>query len=101
MRLIDIQPRAEHDLFEQWSYINTDNPEAADRFTLSARDTLRMLAELPNIGSVYTSSASELSALRKVPIRGFEQHLIFYTLGKNDVKIIRVLHAKRDIENLL
>lgn len=101
MKNIIIQPSAEHDLFEQWSYIDRDNPEAADHFTEQAMETFRFIAKMPLIGTLYESPHPQLHSLRKFPMQGFEQHLIFYLSREDSIEIIRVLHTKRDIDAAL
>ena len=103
MNDIIIQPSAENDLFEQWSYIDRDNPEAADRFVHRATEAFELIAAMPLIGSMYESPHPQLHSLRKFPMQGFEQHLIFYSYApdKNRIEIVRVLHTKRDIEVVL
>lgn len=39
--------------------------------------------------------------LRTIAVPDFNQHLIFYLPGEKKMTIIRVLHSKRDIENIL
>jgi len=34
-------------------------------------------------------------------IEGFEKHLIFYRAADNDIEIIRIIHAVRDIDHVL
>jgi len=44
---------------------------------------------------------SPRGSLRRRPVRGFENFLIFYRESGGRVEIIRVLHGARDIESLL
>ncbi|MEK7137694.1 MAG: type II toxin-antitoxin system RelE/ParE family toxin [Patescibacteria group bacterium] len=101
MKDVIIQPRAESDLFEQWAYIDKDNPEAADRFTEQAMETFRLIATMPLIGTFYESPNPQLQSLRKFPVQGFEQHLIFYAPSEDRIEIVRVLHSKRDLEGVV
>lgn len=39
-----------------------------------------------------------LAGVRVLPIAGFVNYLIFYRPAENGIEIIRVLHAKRDID---
>jgi toxin ParE1/3/4 len=50
---------------------------------------------------LYESPHPQLQSLRKFPVQGFEQHLIFYAPHEDHIAIVRVLHAKRDIEETM
>jgi len=39
--------------------------------------------------------------LRRWPVRGFENWLIFYQIKRHGVEIVHVIHGARDIESLL
>ena len=36
-----------------------------------------------------------------MPVKGFENHLIFYLSHSGGIDVIRVIHGARDIENIL
>jgi toxin ParE1/3/4 len=39
--------------------------------------------------------------LQKWVVRGFEKHLIFYLEGDEYIEIVRLIHAARDISQIL
>lgn len=93
-RRILIRPRASVDLDEQFAYIAEDNFDAA-------RQTFSQLAQLPSIGSIYEVKNPRLVGLRKWSVKGFNKHLIFY-LDRNDcIEIVRIIHAARDVLEVL
>jgi toxin ParE1/3/4 len=57
---------------------------------------------MPGIGERRETIQTRLSGLRLWQVEGFEKHLIFYRLVKDEgVEIVRVLHGARDIDNVL
>jgi toxin ParE1/3/4 len=43
---------------------------------------------------------SDLEGVRRLPVKGFENYLIFYVPRSGGIDVIRVLHGARDIDNL-
>ncbi len=84
-------PAAESDALEIWSYIATDNSDAADRLLDRFDDVIRAISKQPQMGR----SVEELApSLRFVPIGSY---LIFYRPADDGVEIVRLLHGARDI----
>jgi toxin ParE1/3/4 len=54
----------------------------------------------PQIGAPYDSGIERLVGLRRVPVKGFEKYLLFYTPRIGDIDVVRVLHAARDIQRI-
>lgn len=89
------KPKAEEDLLKIWEYIAEDSPKRADQFLDKLGNTLKMLAQFPEIGR----SREEL----RQGVRSFAQapYVIFYKNLKNGIEVLRVLHGARDIAVLL
>ncbi|MBD2665483.1 hypothetical protein B6N60_04370 [Richelia sinica FACHB-800] len=100
-RRIIIRPKASADLDEQFAYIAQSNLDAALSFFDATRQTFSQIAKLPSIGSVYDISNPRLLGLRKWAIKGFDKHLIFYLPGDDYIEIVRLIHAARDISQIL
>ena len=98
---IIIAPRASQDLDEHFVYIAQNNPNAALRFFDTTRQTIARLAQMSGIGRLYPVQNSRLEGLRRSPIKGFENYLIFYLSFNDHIEIIRILHAARDLEEVL
>ena len=95
MPLANILPSAEADLAEIWEYIARDSPENADRFVYRIFQICQeSLASSPNMGRPREELALRLRSLI------FEDYIIFYRPIENGVEIVRVLHGRRDIEEL-
>ncbi len=96
------RPAARVDVVEIAVYLGTEaTPEIADRFVAALARAYERLAAMPHIGSPYRSTKVGLRNLRKWPVPGFSNHLIFYRPIADGVEVIRVLHASRDLIRLL
>lgn len=98
---IVIRPKASQDLDENFAYIAQNNPDAALRFFDAARQTFARLAQMSGMGSLYPVQNPRLQGLRKWPVRGFENYLIFYLSFDDFIEVVRILHAARDLEEVL
>lgn len=96
-------PKAKQDIIDQASYLYNVDPmsDASERFLTAAENAFSRLADFPGVGAAYSSAASSLAGLRRWPIPGFRNYLVFYRSVEADVEIIRVLHAARDINAAL
>jgi toxin ParE1/3/4 len=68
------------------------------RFLDAAEETMRAIVTNPRLAGRWESDDPALKDIRVRPIRGFENHLIFYRVQRGRVEIVRVLHAAQDIE---
>ena len=97
-RMVQKHPQALIDLIELADYLSLDDERIAWQFVESAEQSFDLLATMPNLGRAHASGMENLHVWH---VHGFDTILIFYTKRKETIDIIRVLHAKRDIENLL
>ncbi len=56
---------------------------------------------MPETGAPRISSNPILSDLRSWPVKGFEDIRIYYLIQEEEIRIVRVLHGRRDIQNIL
>ncbi len=89
------------DLKDYATYIELDNPGAADRFTQAAARTFEVLARAPLIGAPRNFSRKKLHGLRSWRISGFENYLVFYRAEEAGIHIVRVIHGAMDLETEL
>jgi toxin ParE1/3/4 len=95
------RPRARLDLLEQFVYFGEQaGAELAERYFAAVDATCLQLADHPQSGVLYDSGIARLEGLRRVPVKGFENYLLFYLPHENGIEVIRVFHAARDIDNL-
>ena len=91
-----ILPSAESDLTEIWEYIARDSPENADRFVFRIYQICwETLAFNPQIGRLREELSAQLRSL------AVDDYVIFYRPVNDGVLVVRVLHGRRDFEELL
>jgi plasmid stabilization system protein ParE len=76
-----IRPAARDDIIRQfqWYLIEQDAHDAAFRFVDAVDESVR----------------------RVWPVKGFDEFLIFYIVQMETLKVVRVLHGKRDLSTIL
>lgn len=94
-------PQAEEDLIEIWVYIARSDPAAADRVLDAIEQTLRLLADTPEMGVRHISSLKRLADVRFFPAKRFRHFLIYYQPAPDGIEVIRVLRGERDRTRLL
>ncbi|HEV2500759.1 MAG TPA: type II toxin-antitoxin system RelE/ParE family toxin [Terriglobia bacterium] len=94
---------ARDDILRQFRYylVDQDKPEVADRFVEAVERTIDQLLRTPNAGAPKHLSNESLSGLRSWPVEGFQDIRIYYLAEENVLRVIRVLHGKRDIRRIL
>ena len=93
--------RARLDLLEQFVYFGEHaSVEVAERYFAAVDETCALLVKQPNSGTRYESGIAPLAGMRRFPVRGFHNHLIFYLPRPGGIDVIRVLHSARDIDNI-
>lgn len=98
---VEKRPQALRDLAEIAVYLaeESGNDELAFRFLASAESSFADLAAMPEMGATREYKDPALTNLRMWRVSGFPNHLIVYCpLGAGGIEVVRVLHAKRDIE---
>lgn len=75
--------------FDPWS------EKQADRYYSLLLDSCKVLAKKPELGKKYDSVHPTLFGYKAY------QHIIFYTVGKGEILIVRVLHSRMDLKNRL
>ena len=94
-----LTPQAVDDLFEIWSYIAGDSPEAAYRVEEAIYAACEFLAETPLAGSVR----EDLTALpvRFWLVQPFRNCWIVYKPESQPVEVVCLLHPARNAGALL
>ncbi len=102
MRLpVERTPQARRDLYEIADYIAADSYSVATRFLTAAEKTFDDIGRMPKIGRSCAFVNPHLSQLRVWSVFGFEKYKVFYRVAEEQITVIRVLHAARDLEAIM
>jgi toxin ParE1/3/4 len=97
-----LSPLGERDLEEATVHLRDHaGADVALRFVSAAAETFALLARHPEIGREYAPRDDRLAGMRAFRIHRFEQHLVFYRVEADAIRIERVLHGSRDLWALL
>ena len=96
MRQFQLTARAAEDLNEIWDYIAGENIAAADRVLVALERMMVRLAQDPEIGHWRTDLADKRHRFIAV-----YSYLIVYRPGTQPLQVLRVLHAARDVQEIL
>ena len=102
MKLV-IRTAAREDILQQYRYylIEKDAEDAAERFLDAVRAAVEYVGRRPGVGVPRVLKNAALKGLRSWPVKGFSAIRIYYLASEGEVRVIRVLHGKRDIDLLL
>jgi plasmid stabilization system protein ParE len=98
-----IGPSARDDILRQYRYflLEEDNLAVAQRFLAAVQATVSKICQRPGIGVRKLIENPKLAGLRSWPVAGFTSIRIYYLVAGNTLRIIRVLHGKREINPML
>jgi toxin ParE1/3/4 len=98
-----IRPAARDDILQQFHYylVDLDKPEVASRFVEAVEKTIDKILRTPNAGAPKHLSNESLAGLRSRAVEEFENIRVYYLAQEEKVRVIRVLHGKRDIACIL
>ena len=94
-----LTPQARNDLFDIWSFIAKDDPEAADRVENTIYAACDLIAEVPLAGRIRPDLT--LLPLRFWVVQPYPNYLIVYDPEKSPLQIIRILHGARNLPGVL
>ena len=99
---VELRLQAVRDLADIAVYLagESGSDDLALRFLDAAETSFENLAVMPEMGATRHYNDPVLAEVRVWPVVGFPNHLIFYRPSECGIEVIRVLHAKRDIEAL-
>lgn len=96
MKRLVLAPKARADLFEIDAYITERNPLAAERLIERLIQAMKTLSLMPQMGR--TCEDLGLASVRRFVV---EKHHIFYVTDGNGIKVVRVIHGRRDVPAVL
>jgi len=101
MKKLVVQNAAAADLLAVAEFISQTSEEAAFRFLDAANTEFLKLCRQPFLGRERQPIQSLLRNVRSWSISEFPQHIIFYRVEDECIRIVRVLHGARDIDQML
>jgi plasmid stabilization system protein ParE len=67
----------------------------------AVRENYLPLRQHPFLGPHYPLRNPHLNNLRFLPVAGFEAISVYYRVDGDTVRVIRILHGKRDVRRIL
>ena len=99
---LTIRTAAREDILRQYEWYLTEGGEAvAQQFLDAAEAAIDLLRRMPDIGSPREFQNPLLKGLRAWPIPGFPAIRFYYIHRGDTLRVVRILHGKRDIHSLL
>jgi plasmid stabilization system protein ParE len=98
-----IRPAARADILRQYRYylIEAEDERVAERFLDAVQSAIAQGCRQPGIGTPKRMSNPKLAGLRSWPVKGFSEMRIYYLETAAALRIVRVLHGRRDINPML
>jgi toxin ParE1/3/4 len=98
LRTAVVRPSAQREIRRIAEYLQDESGEdIAERFVDATEDSFKTLAATPKAGVRCGFSKPVSRALRRWPVKGFENWLIFYRAKRDGVEIVRLVHGARDV----
>jgi plasmid stabilization system protein ParE len=97
-----IRSAARDDILRQFRFylVDQDAPEVANRFLEAVQETVEELIRMPNMGAPKYLGNETLRELRSWPVQGFEDIRVYYLIEEEVLRVIRVLHGKRNLRRI-
>jgi plasmid stabilization system protein ParE len=91
------------DVTRQFRYylVKLNLPEVAIRFKESVRKSAKAISGQPRIAPPYRLRNPRLRHLRSWPVAGFEAIRLYFQVEDDAMRVIRILHGKRDVRGIL
>jgi toxin ParE1/3/4 len=97
-----IRKAAREDILRQFEYyLEHATPDAAFRFLESVERSIVQLLEMPGMGREKPLRNAALTGLRVWSVENFEEMKLYYQVHREDLRIVRILHGRRDVERIL
>jgi toxin ParE1/3/4 len=94
-RRIELTRAALADFDDIYDYIARDNPRAAAQALRSLDESIQLLSDQPKMGEVFRHRRLRLRLLTH------DDYLVFYRERPGVIEIVRVIHGRRNIPDIL
>jgi toxin ParE1/3/4 len=100
---VSYRQSAADDVVRQFRYylVTKNVPQVALRFLEAVRHTIEELRNHPQVGARYRTANPQLQNLRSWPISAFEAIRVYYVLDEDVLRVVRILHGKRDVKHII
>lgn len=96
-----LTPEAANDLESIIAHIAYDNPDAAAQVLEAMTEAFEALSTMPHMAPKRARLAAKFPELRFWPIPRYRNYLIFYEPDSEGIRVIRILHAARNGDEIL
>ncbi len=98
-----IRPMAREDILRQFRYyvVEKDAEGVAERFLAAVQQAIEELCLHPEMGARRMIGNPALQGLRTWPVGGFSAMRVYYLCDEDTLRVVRVLHGRRDIDPML
>jgi plasmid stabilization system protein ParE len=96
-----ILPAADVDIDTQVLFLARKDERLAIRFFQAVQRTIDTLVDMPGMGSPVRLFNLANREIRKWPVAGFPEVLVFYVEQPNGVEVVRVLNSRQNWWKLL
>lgn len=100
---ITYREAARDDVIRQFHYylVERNAPAIAIRFREAVKKTANFIGKQPGIAPALVLQNPQLKMLRSWPVTGFENIRMYFLLEQDAVRIIRILHSRRNVRAIL
>jgi len=96
MKRFHLSPKAAQDMLDIQAYIASDSPAAARRTIDKIRAKIRDIAKTPWLGHLRDDLTD-----KPLYLLGVDNYIILYVRHLKPIRIMRVIHAARDLPAIL
>ena len=98
--ILDVTEDAQSDIAEIGFYYTQRNRDVENRFYLAVDQTIRILAESPELGKRCRFRNPATRGMRVWQVTGFPNYLIFYRSNGNVLEVKRIFHGARNFTRI-
>lgn len=97
MTLLTQESLAALDLRDHLEYLMDRDTNVALHFVDAVEIAYQRIIDNPETGFLWGFESESLQSVRAFLVPGFPNHVIFFRNQVNEVRVLRVLHASRDV----
>lgn len=95
-----IRPAAQAEIDDQADFLDEHAGEAvAHRFLVAVDETIEFLRTMPEVGPLWVSDHPQLQGVRRYPVKGFKNLLLFYRATGAMLDVLHLYHGAQNIDS--